>query len=277
MEAASKILPHVKNGSDVLHSDGQPQEKTLAEWVRIGNKILLTCHSFIRNTEGVQNELAFDEICKILLVKALKDTESQGEIAFLCKKGIENEGELRYLFSIVKAQSLLFEGEEIRVQLRTFKYVLSELDNLNPDIFRQIKGVIFDEFLTTLSKYRNGLSEYLTPLNIIDFMVTVLDPQHGENVYDPCCGSGGFLVKSYEYVRKTSEKPIFLYGVDINERATTIAKMNMYLKDIKHFNIYQHDGLEDIDKISENKFDVVFATPPFSLRNNDISTYEDTI
>ena len=264
MEAASKILLHVKNGSDVLHSDGQPQEKTLAEWVRIGNKILLTCYSFIRDTEGRQNELAFDEICKILLVKALKDTESQGEVALLCKKGIENERELRYLFGIVKAKSLLFEGEEIRVQLRTFKYVLSELDNLNTDIFGQIKGLIFDEFLTI--KYGNDFPKLLTPHNVIDYMVTVLAPQHGESVCDPCCGSGGFLVKSYEYVRKTSEKSIFLYGVDINERTSAIAKMNMYLKDIKHFNIYQHDGLEDIDKISENKFDVVFATPPFKFR-----------
>ena len=56
--------------------------------------------------------------------------------------------------------------------------------------------------------FRGELGQFFTPRSIVDFMVALLDPEEGEAVCDPCCGSGGFLIKAFEYVREKIENDI---------------------------------------------------------------------
>ena len=236
-----QIFPSAQNGSSTLHYEEQAQEKTVVEWVAMGSRILLVCHSIIRNTEGLQSEQAFDELCKIIVLKVIKDEQREREIASLSK--------------------------DIRIKSETLRHVLSELDKIDAEIFRHTKGAIFEDFLSNL--YRNGLSEYLTPPNVVDYMVSVLAPQNGERICDPCCGSGRFLIKSYEYVKQTTPKPeLKLLGIDISRRIIELAKMNMFMNNIKHFDLVPHDGLlyDDSYSYADNMFDVVFASPPFGVK-----------
>ena len=69
-----------------------------------------------------------------------------------------------------------------------------------------VKGIAFEKFLGRT--FRGELGQFFTPRTIVDFMVKVLDPQEGEYVCDPCCGSGGFLIDAFEYVRAKIEKDI---------------------------------------------------------------------
>ena len=69
-----------------------------------------------------------------------------------------------------------------------------------------MKGIAFEKFLG--KTFRGELGQFFTPRTIVDFMVSILDPQEGELVCDPCCGSGGFLIKTFEYVREKIEKDI---------------------------------------------------------------------
>ena len=50
--------------------------------------------------------------------------------------------------------------------------------------------------------------QFFTPRTVVDFMVELLDPEEGEVICDPCCGSGGFLIKAFEYVREKIENNI---------------------------------------------------------------------
>ncbi|MDZ7777150.1 MAG: N-6 DNA methylase [Bacteroidales bacterium] len=52
------------------------------------------------------------------------------------------------------------------------------------------------------------MGQFFTPRTIVDFMVEVLDPQEGEIICDPACGSGGFLIRAFEYVRTKIENEI---------------------------------------------------------------------
>ena len=66
-----------------------------------------------------------------------------------------------------------------------------------------ILGKFYEKFL----KYGNGAREIgivLTPRHITEFAVEVLDVKHNDLVFDPCCGTGGFLVSSFDYVKKHS-------------------------------------------------------------------------
>lgn len=69
-----------------------------------------------------------------------------------------------------------------------------------------VKGIAFEKFLG--KTFRGQLGQFFTPRTIVDFMVKVLDPQEGEYICDPCCGSGGFLIRAFEYVREHIEEDV---------------------------------------------------------------------
>ncbi|MDT8413638.1 MAG: N-6 DNA methylase [Vicingaceae bacterium] len=69
-----------------------------------------------------------------------------------------------------------------------------------------VKGIAFEQFLG--KTFRGELGQFFTPRTIVDFMVEIMDPQEGEIICDPCCGSGGFLIKAFEYVRAKIEESI---------------------------------------------------------------------
>jgi type I restriction enzyme M protein len=115
--------------------------------------------------------------------------------------------------------------------------------------------------------------EFFTPRAVTHLLAGILDPQPGESVYDPTCGSGGMLIETINWVRQNSGDPrtLSLYGQEVNLTTSSIAKMNLFLHDIKRFEIARGDTLRD-PKLrnpdgSLRTFEVVIANPPFSLQN----------
>jgi type I restriction enzyme M protein len=125
---------------------------------------------------------------------------------------------------------------------------------------------------------RNNPELITTPQQIIDYMVDILDPKEGDRICDPCCGNGGFLIKSYDCINKsiieshkTDRLAYDIYGVDINEIAVRNFKMRLFMQNIEGANVYKADGLFNKNGIEENKFDIVLAQPPFGISNSSIS------
>lgn len=114
--------------------------------------------------------------------------------------------------------------------------------------------------------------QFYTPPEIVELMVRTLKPQNGQRIYDPTCGSGGFLIKSANYVReKNSElKGLRLYGQETIWTTWAIATMNIMLHGLEG-KILQGDTIRDPKFLkSENSidtFDMVFANFPFSVEN----------
>ncbi len=111
--------------------------------------------------------------------------------------------------------------------------------------------------------------EFYTPAEVVRLLVQLTKPQAGHTVYDPTCGSGGFLIQSHQYVEEQGQNKddLALYGQDSNGTVWSICNMNMILHNITRFTIENGDTLED-PQILENgqvrKFDRVLANPPFS-------------
>jgi type I restriction enzyme M protein len=104
----------------------------------------------------------------------------------------------------------LFEPNEIiRIRENSFEAIVEELEIYNLSTTSDdVKGIAFEQFLG--KTFRGELGQFFTPRTVVDFIVEILDPQESEVICDPCCGSGGFLIKAFEFVRAKIENEIHL-------------------------------------------------------------------
>ena len=192
-------------------------------------KMLRTCHNIIRNNDKLSPEAAFDEISKILFMKIGYEREQHGGRVFTKEEFVEKEKwferEIRpslkgtpkdlpymqFLFyntkEAYKDDQLFEENELIKIRQNSFEQILEKLQVYNlSDTQDDVKGIAFEKFLGTT--FRGELGQFFTPRTIVDFMTHVLDPKEGETICDPTCGSGGFLIKAFEYVREQIESDV---------------------------------------------------------------------
>jgi type I restriction enzyme M protein len=116
--------------------------------------------------------------------------------------------------------------------------------------------------------------EFYTPRSVVRLMVDIVDPQEGETIYDPACGTGGMLLAAVEHARARGGDPrtFFgkLYGQEKNLTTSATARMNLFLHGLEDFAIERGDTLRnpvftDAATGGLATFDVVIANPPFSL------------
>ena len=106
------------------------------------------------------------------------------------------------------------------------------------------------------------------PRSVVRLLVRILDPQPGESVYDPACGSGGMLIEAIRYMHNDSLCCGAIYGQEKNVTNAAIAKMNLFLHGASDFNVRQGDTLREPKILSGDhlaRFHCVLANPPFSL------------
>lgn len=190
--------------------------------------------------------------------------------------------------------------------------ILKEImDKLNPlmltDVDSDVKGDAFEYFLKESASTKNDLGEYFTPRHIVKTMVRLVNPQIGEKVYDPFCGTGGFLIETFRHIERNmvSGNPKLqkilreetIYGNEITNTAR-ITKMNMILAGDGHSNIHMRDSLANpiyVDEIvrndkgevcrdsddnielsndSYNAYDVVITNMPYSQKTKFGSLYD---
>lgn len=193
-------------------------------------KTLRACHNIIRNNDKLSPEAAFDEISKLFFMKIRFERDNKGMKVFTKQEYLDaaqnHEKNVRpglkgtdlyalsymqFLFRTTKEffkdDRLFDDKDEINIRENSFIQILEKLETFNlSDTQDDVKGIAFEEFLGTT--FRGELGQFFTPRTIVDFMTEILDPQEGEVICDPTCGSGGFLIKAFEYVREKIEADI---------------------------------------------------------------------
>lgn len=175
------------------------------------------------------------------------------------------------------------------LQIRDSSILKEIMEKLDPlmltDVDSDVKGDAFEYFLKASTSTKNDLGEYFTPRHIVKTMVRLVNPRIGETIYDPFCGTGGFLIESFRHIynnmarTETNLKTLrekTVYGNEITNTAR-ITKMNMILAGDGHSNIKMMDSLANpIDGksiyIDENEeehhsgYDIVLANMPYSQK-----------
>ncbi|SFN37430.1 N-6 DNA methylase [Salegentibacter flavus] len=194
-------------------------------------KLLTRSHNIIRNNDKLSPEAAFDEISKILFMKIMYERSSKEEMIFSkdrfkadelnyekiirpsLKKEYPNfdQDYMQFLFNETKKEfetDGLFEFKDIiKIKKNSFEMIVEELEMFNlSDTSDDVKGIAFEQFLG--KTFRGELGQFFTPRTIVDFMIDILDPQEGETICDPCCGSGGFLISAFEHIRDKIDSEI---------------------------------------------------------------------
>lgn len=248
----------------------------------------------IKRLRGVQTK--FDMACHW---NSIKDIPASTRIEYINKFVYEKLNDL-YRTSI-------FTPLQIK-DIGILKDIMDKLDPLTlTDVDSDVKGDAFEYFLKASTATKNDLGEYFTPRHIVKTMVRLVNPQIGEKIYDPFCGTGGFLIESFRHIEKNmvtgnSELQEMLrertiYGNEITNTAR-ITKMNMILAGDGHSNIFMKDSLANppyLDKVTYDKngnvlrdadgnvkyskeycglYDVVITNMPYSQRTKHGNLYD---
>ena len=282
-------------------------------------RVIGKCHDLIRNEEGFDPTIAFDEISKLLFAKMQDEREVEQDIKDDNRRTPKNNYEfnigkdelpeevgkrVKKLFERAKNKyPEIFEGttediKYIKLRFPTIFHIVEELQSYTlQETTIDIKGATYELFIKGTFTGK-GLGQFFTPREIVDFMVDMIDPKRRQIIFDPACGSGGFLITCMNRVfneidelyrqrgldnpkrekRKFATK--YLYGIDLNERMTWVAKMNMVMHGDGHGGIFTYDGLRDSERIKpildivdrRDGFDIILTNPPFGsiIKNQDV-------
>ena len=195
-------------------------------------------------------------------------------------KGAELENQYRAILERLGDEGgilgQIFKGAVNKISNVSILYrVVQMIDKENwVSMSSDVKGEIYEGLLQKNAEdVKSGAGQYFTPRPLIKAMVDCIAPQIGETVCDPACGTGGFLLTAYDYMKEQSaskEKRDFLrnkalHGVDNTPLVVTLASMNLYLHGVgtDRSPIVCEDSLE---KEPSTLVDVILANPPFGTR-----------
>jgi len=158
----------------------------------------------------------------------------------------------------IKLQQLITHFGKHRLRNEDFEF---------PDLLGAAYEYLIGEFADSAGK-KGG--EFYTPRTIVRMMVRLIKPKLGQDIYDPCCGSGGMLIAAKEYIDEhgAEGRKANLFGQEFNGTVWSIAKMNMLLHGISNANLQNEDTLGEPQHVEGGElmhFDRVITNPPFSL------------
>ena len=156
-------------------------------------------------------------------------------------------------------------GEILRQLVELFSE--RKLEHVSPDIM----GDAYEWILRYFAPMKAKEGEIYTPREVIKLLIEVLDPKPLESVYDPAAGSGGMLISAFRHVEERLSREeagkVFLFGQEANQGILALAKMNMYIHDIRDVRLEFGDTFL-YPKFKEGeglkRFDVVVANPPWN-------------
>ncbi len=258
--------------------------ETLIQSFKNVNKLLR--NSGLR--EGYERFTAFTDL---LFLKLLQKNDKFGELT-LSSKMEQNKSSNVFSWSNLLEKNndeiLIYLNDTVRPRLHSkfgdifdgsftinnpnvIKEILSEIDLISIDnIDSDIKGDAFEFFLRSVTNGNKDLGEYYTPRHIVKTIVNLLAPRYGDKIYDPFCGTGGFLLDVFRYLSKRSDmnnseirrtiKGESVFGREITTTAR-ITKMNMILFGDGHTNIERMDSLSNP---VDNVYDIAVSNIPYS-------------
>lgn len=264
-------------------------------------QVIRHLHNVIWNEKSATPEEALGELTKFLVAKIVDEKELSQHIKidpeFGIRKSTEDPLDIKNRINLllIKAKKIdpdIFVEARPKITLKPYSVVkiVEKLQNykLTENEKIELLGEVYQTFLReTYTEKIKG--QRFTPRNVVDFIVKLIDPKLSEKVYDPACGTAGFLISALRHVKAELDEAFErgdiynpwekikayaennLHGTDIAPSVVALAKANMILHGDGHTHIVNHDGLIDSEKTKaitsvkddEGGFDIIMTNPPF--------------
>ena len=188
-------------------------------------------------------------------------------------KGTDSEDDMKGLFDDIDVNSNKL-GNTVNERNNKLVKLLDAVGDLPLGNYHDNTIDVFGdayEYLMTMYASNAGKSggEFFTPQEVGELLarIVLIDKTEVNKVYDPCCGSGGLLLKFAKILGKENVKDGF-YGQEVNLTTYNLARINMFLHDINYnkFNIARGDTLIDPKHWDDEPFDAIVSNPPYSIK-----------
>lgn len=293
---------HTENGSNVARIPAKPAGK---EMLKVAFR---RCHNFIHGNEGMSKDTAFLQFLFLIFCKMYDEEQPAGQRRFWV--GLTEQfntashetvkARVKELFDDVKGANadIFRKNDEIMLSGRALAFIVSELsryDLSNSDI--DAKGLAYQEIVG--ANMRGDRGQYFTPHGVVNLAAEILAPGPEERVFDPACGTGGFLRETLKYrfrafcedlgittdQKETTEymqarerlKQYALdvvYGADFDPALVRASRMQMVMFGDGHGHLYHMNSLEFPNgnlsgvvsaqtDIPLGRIDVILTNPPF--------------
>ncbi len=169
----------------------------------------------------------------------------------------------------------------------TLRSFLKEINTFSYDHSEKL-GDAFEYLLSVLGS-QGDAGQFRTPRHIIEFIVDIIDPQKGETILDPACGTAGFLISAYKHILNANTKDgrtggkltpderkrlaVNIHGYDISPDMVRLSLVNLYLHNFANPRIEEYDTLTSEEKWNEYA-DVILANPPFMSPKGGIKPHK---
>ena len=173
----------------------------------------------------------------------------------------------------------IVSDEKLKILINILNKYRLGLKDVEPDILGRAYEYLLGKFAEGSGK---SAGEFYTPREVAILMANIVNPKEGEEIYDPCLGTGGLLIKSYlrfkeKYGENTKVKPLSFFGQEILHDTYAMAKMNVFIHRMEA-NIVLGDTMNRPAFLNSDgslrNFDIVVANPMWN-QNFAQGTYEN--
>jgi type I restriction enzyme M protein len=235
---------------------------------------------FAGNVTGItRDEKIAQNIMRLLFCKIFDEkTKNEEELVDFSNRPNETLDEfskrIHLLFESVKEKySDIFEtDEEIEILPNDLSFIVKKMEDFYLiDANRDIIADAFEELIGTA--FRGGEGQFFTPRNVVQMMIDVLQPQTGEKIIDPACGSGGFLAHILQHLLPNGNNH-YIAGIDKDLFLSKLAKIYLTLLGEIEYHIFCENSLElptkwskaTNDHVKLGTFDLILTNPPFGAK-----------
>lgn len=220
-----------------------------------------------------QRESGASEIPKLYTWRALQNISDNKKLLTRYHQGLRKLSEQKGLIGLIftKPQSKINDPAKLRL-------LIQMIDSENwSKLDVDVKGEVYEGLLArNADDVRGGAGQYFTPRPVIRAIVEVMRPDPMMQISDPACGTGGFLLMAYEYLKDktvSAKEAAYLrtealHGVDLVPNVARLCAMNLFLRGIgtdpDHPIVTIRDSLESQAK----PVDMVLTNPPFGKKSS---------
>ncbi len=229
------------------------------------------------------------ELAKFRWRNLIPQTVSADERVTLFSEGVEALGHAQKAAHLPGLFRDIFRNSFLKFRDgRILTLFLDEVDGFAYSHSEELGNAF--EYLLKVSGAQGENGQFRTPRHIIDYIVACLDPQPGDKILDPACGTGGFLVSAYRHILAHSTSPgstmpgdklthaqrqkVYgnLAGYDVDDQMVKLSKVNLFLHGFPDPAIHIYDTLSN-DARWHEKADLILANPPFMTPKGGVTPH----